>query len=168
MDKIVVSDKEVELAVVQWFNPQKRFGFALVCGKEPEQIFFHFGDGRKLSLDNNEESVIFLEAVASKNLEEPQISAYIIFIRTVGSKGRPKASPWAYLGDWITLNDVLREQNFVCDCGHKKKEHHADGTCGAPGCHCGDEAYMVAPGMETDGPREISTQDSTGGFSICQ
>jgi hypothetical protein len=113
------------------------------------------------------DSIVFGDPTSSSRLELPRSGEKFLFVRAKGKEG-PKASPWTPVDEFLTVERELAELNSLCDCGHKMKEHHPDGTCGALGCHCGDEAYQDVPGMEIDSPREVSTQDSTGGFSICQ
>lgn len=166
-----MDDQQFEQGEVLWFNTQKRFGF--IKDKQDHEIFFHFSDGKFPVIVNGKSgySEATIKGPNSRRwpLPDPVPGDYILFERTKGSRGRPKASPWTYQymleTEWVKYEDGKRP---CAECGHPISEHAGSVLCMMNGCHCGDEAYQVPPGMETDGPREVSTGDSTGGFSICQ
>jgi cold shock CspA family protein len=121
METTIISGKEVELGTVVWFNPQKRFGFAKdQTGKE---IFFHFNDGRFVEIEAGK--IVFGKAtrsftikgvVPSIPLPDPITGEFILFVRSVGSKGRPKASPWCSDFDYLSTKMTLEvEADHCCD-----------------------------------------------------
>ena len=116
METTIISGNKVELATVLWFNHQKRFGFAKdQAGRE---IFFHFNDGRFVETEAKE--FVFGKATKSFNIKgvvpsiplaDPYVGEVILFVRSIGSKGRPKASPWCFDDDYLTMRMTLDADN---------------------------------------------------------
>jgi hypothetical protein len=178
MDQIVISGKRMEVARVAWFNPQKLYGFAQIWNRgASEEIFFHFNDGRLVDVDETIRNLVFKSAADSRALVFPRSGDDILITRTLGKQGKPKASPWTPLDDFVILDDYLREQNEVCVCGHKTKDH-AGGECMS--CDCGHDDWswhdpenfrdVKLPdgrmGVQVVDDHEVNAGDSVGSFKI--
>jgi hypothetical protein len=129
METMIISVSEVELATVLWFNSQKRFGFAKdQMGRE---IFFHFNDGRFVEVEAKK--LVFGKATRSFNIKgvvpsiplaDPRAGDVILFVRFAGSKGRPKASPWVYDDDYLTMKMTLEEDSHRGDKVFEQEEEN--------------------------------------------
>lgn len=83
----------MEKGTVKFFDSRdnKRFGFIRL--ESGEEIFFHANDGRKTEAKGIE--VKFIDEPISGL---PKVGNELVFERTVGGDGRPKASPWCWAG----------------------------------------------------------------------
>lgn len=163
MNKIVISGKQVEEAEVVWFDsrPDKLYGFASVCnGDTNEEIFFHLNNQKNVDIDLDAESVFFVKQIEAL-FRYPHVGDQILFVRTPGAKGRPKASPWVFLEDWISISSVLDQLVFVCDCGHKMKDHSC-GQCTC--CDCGSDLNWSP--NDPDNFQEIKLSDGRTGVQV--
>lgn len=159
--------KEFESATVIWYNHERRYGFARDtwgC-----QIFFHLHDGRHCFVQKRELKIFKRSKKAYGKFHlvpEPVSDDVIIFIRSKGSEGRDKASPWTFKYMEVQAWQDYEDDQVPCQfCGHLLEEHSGS-ECQHVGCHCGDEAYEGD--FYEDEPRIINVGDGPGGFTICE
>lgn len=118
-------NQELESATVIWYNNEKRYGFAR--DKWEKQIFFHLNDGRHCTIENGEIKLIIrsTETYGKFNhVPDPVGGDVINFARAIGSKGRPKASPWtfeymiimAYEDDGYKMSEYSEPECIHDDC----------------------------------------------------
>jgi len=151
-----------ELGEVVWFNKERRFGFAK--DGEGKEIFFHFNDGRFVKVAENREVIFTSPAIELFGrripLDDPKPGDCILFVRTRGSKGRPKASPWCFDDMYLEEQTRYDEDQKPCPlCMHRMGEHSGGCLCMIANCHCGDEAYE----HEDDEPQQVWFTESPGG-----
>ena len=104
----------VEIGTVKFFDERegKKFGFLSVPGKT--DVFFHFNDRKKASIQGGE--VSFASANGQAFLY-PQKGAEIAFERTPARQG-DKASPWTWAQSWRdaeTRLQIMKETGAVID-----------------------------------------------------
>lgn len=133
---------ELRSATVVWFNTEKHYGFAR--DEWGQQIFFHLNDGRHCFVDKGELKLYARspESFGKYHLvPEPVAEDIILYKVAIGSKGRPKASPWTYqymqVDAWL---DYEQDQIPCSACGHLMEEH-SGAECQHDGCHCGEEDF---------------------------
>jgi len=95
----------MEIGVVHWYDGRdgKLFGFINIRGGR-KQIFFHRNDGRNYEIVSGDKNILFFQKPLEK---EPRQSNHIAFECTPGSQGRPKASPWYFIGDYEKMKKQI-------------------------------------------------------------
>ncbi|MBI2420799.1 MAG: cold shock domain-containing protein, partial [Candidatus Levybacteria bacterium] len=115
-----------EQGIVKWFDarPGKRFGFISLGQSQPE-LFFHFNDGRSIEAGDT-----MPQFSGHQVHREPLVGDAVVFERSTGSQGKPKACPWGYQSQWhiaqVTIwnRPVYRLMEFVStpsNLGHPRK-----------------------------------------------
>jgi hypothetical protein len=100
---------EVEYGIVKFFarDSSMNYGFLRVLDgnglQTSEQIFFHKTDGMFVS--NDDSGAIFegrfrIISGVGCPLASPRKNDRLVFKRTAGKAGKPKACPWSYADDW--------------------------------------------------------------------
>lgn len=157
--------EDLEEGQVVWVNREKRYGFVKRVSNG-EQIFFHLGDGRRVSI-RDDGGMVFSAPLFTRESPDnliPEKDDIIAFYVTKGKNNKPKACPWTYPAMIDNAWDQNEKENESCSlCGHLMGDHAGGAECMVSGCHCGDEDYD-----EDYESHIINVSDSPMGFHVCE